>query len=268
MMLQQAFQDMIESGMDFVFPRRCLSCQQEITGTELIPFCRKCQNQISTANHPRCQICSAVVGEHLDTSRGCVYCQKDRFHFQSVISLGQYDELLREVILRAKFGHETATFRGLAQFLCATEQLSLMSKLLDLIIPVPHHWSDRLLGQFDPPAVIASQVGASTSVDVECGVLCKVRRTPKQHSLTSVTARRANLRSAFAVRRNIDLTGQRILLVDDILTTGTTCQRAAAELGKAGAESVNVLVIARNTGLHSSRSQNHQAIPIREPSKD
>ena len=169
----------------------------------------------------------------------------------SVTSLGPYVDRLREMILRVKYHHDLPVAHGLADLMCLEEAARLQSKQVDLIVPIPHHWSDRLLMRIDPPQLIASRLGGFLKVPVERHILRKRQRTRKQQSLSSVTDRRQNLRDAFSIVRGTDLSGLRIALVDDVLTTGTTCHRASNELKKAGAARIDVVVIARNTGVGS-----------------
>ncbi|MFG0297726.1 MAG: ComF family protein, partial [Maioricimonas sp. JB045] len=117
----------------------------------------------------------------------------------------------------------------------------------EYIVPVPHHWTTRLWTGQLPPVVLAHRLGRRLKVPVAGHILRKVRRTPAQSSLPP-SGRRANLRNAFRVASGVRMTGARILLTDDILTTGTTAHRIARLLRQAGAAEVNVAVIARGLG--------------------
>lgn len=243
--------DLLQSGLQFFYPAVCLCCQAAEPVSAHDSFCAECKQHLSSKGMPRCQICSAQVGPHLDTSHGCVHCRGESFQFHSVTSLGDYANLLREMVLRVKYQHDQALATALVEQAIGEESDRLQSMRIDVVIPIPHHWSDRLLSRTDPLQLISARLGAFLKVPVARHILIKRRRTPKQQSMTSVTERRQNLRGAFAVPRGTDLTGLHVVLVDDVLTTGTTCHRASRELKKAGASRIDVFTIARNSGMPS-----------------
>ncbi|MEX1096485.1 MAG: phosphoribosyltransferase family protein, partial [Planctomycetales bacterium] len=114
------------------------------------------------------------------------------------------------------------------------------------VVPVPHHWTDRLRGRPNAAETVALVLARRLRVEFAGSILCKTRRTPAQASLTPAQ-RRTNLRRAFRARGRIPA-GITVLLVDDILTTGTTAHEAARHLRSAGAERVLVAVLARGLG--------------------
>ena len=114
----------------------------------------------------------------------------------------------------------------------------------DLVVPVPHHWWEQLRQPHLVPSHLAEALARSARTPVRLDILHKTRRTPKQ-ALLAVTKRRANLKGAFAVGGKVDLGGASVLLVDDILTTGSTAHECTKTLKLAGAAKVYVAVIAR-----------------------
>jgi predicted amidophosphoribosyltransferase len=114
----------------------------------------------------------------------------------------------------------------------------------DVVVPVPMHWTRRLLRGTNSPELMGQVVAAALGIQFGPRSLRRKRRTKRLAELTR-QERKRTLRDAFAVGRGCDFTGARVLLVDDVLTTGTTCDTAARALSKAGALEVNVLVAAR-----------------------
>jgi ComF family protein len=114
----------------------------------------------------------------------------------------------------------------------------------DCLVPVPLHWSRLLARRFNQAALLAHAVGREAALPVLPDTLVRRRRTRSQGRL-SPDARRRNLRGAFAVRGRDAIAGRRIVLVDDVMTTGATAEACVRVLERAGAGAVDVLTLAR-----------------------
>jgi ComF family protein len=150
---------------------------------------------------------------------------------------------VRALVHGFKYEHR----RELARYFARTIVAALPSEeCFDLIVPVPLHWTRRIARGYNQSALLARAIGRSTRAPVALRVLVKRRRTADQTSL-DIAARRRNVRTAFAVRkaRAGFLSGLRVLLVDDVLTTGATAGACARVLREAGASRVFVAAIAR-----------------------
>jgi len=236
------FDSLARTMGDFLFTPSCMWCERSISPDE-VDFCERCTGYFLPAEQPQCERCSAIVGPYLDTKNGCFTCQKERFHFNTITSLGAYDRELRKACLRCKIQGNNALTTALTNLLQQRNHDRLRNLEPDLIVPIPHHWSDRLLRPHQPPDAMAESIGAFLDVPIDRYLIRKTRRTAKQLTLTE-SERRKNLRSAFQCRSS-DLTGATILLIDDVLTTGTTANQAARCLKQAKAKRIDVAVIAR-----------------------
>lgn len=243
----KAISQITGAGREFLFPTVCQLCAAPLSGDAPVDFCTPCLNELRPANQNQCQVCSADVGPNLTTELGCIHCQQERFMFRKITSLGTYAGPLKEAVLRGKRSHNPTLLCHLSDLCSAQLRQTAQDASTNLIVPIPRHWTDRLFESQAPPMSIANRLNHLLKLRLETHILTKRSRTPKQHSLQP-TARRKNLKSAFQVASGINLDGARILLVDDVLTTGTTCQRATFELRKAGAEDVQVFVLARGVG--------------------
>jgi predicted amidophosphoribosyltransferase len=118
----------------------------------------------------------------------------------------------------------------------------------DCVVPLPMHFTRRVVRGVQPSAVLAEQVAAALRLPLREHVLFCCRKSLKQGTL-SVSERFRNMRGAFSVSSGYDITDKRILLIDDIMTTGATASEAARVLKRAGATAVAIGVVARGTGL-------------------
>jgi ComF family protein len=147
----------------------------------------------------------------------------------------------RAAILLAKHGRRLSLLRRLARLLAEEAPQYLALQDWDGLVPVPLHWVRRWRRGFNQAEVLARAVGRRHGLPVLSRVLRRVRATPRQHG--DFEARRRNLRHAFLAR--VDVAGRRLLLVDDVFTTGATADACAATLLQAGAAAVGVLTLAR-----------------------
>jgi predicted amidophosphoribosyltransferase len=233
---------------DFCFPAVCPFCEtREAEGDSDSLFCLTCQQLCREFAGRQCQRCSASVGPFVDTAQGCVHCRDESYAFEAVCSLGPYREPLRPACLRAKqaAGHSVAM--GLAQQLGNLHRTQLDTWQPDLVIPVPHHWTEHVWRPHVSPTSLAETLASMSRIPVRFDLLRKIKKTQKQ-ALLPVTTRKTNLRGAFGIGGGATLGGATVLLVDDILTTGTTAHECAKVLKAAGAAKVYVAVFARVAG--------------------
>lgn len=240
-------QQFLRAGEEFLFPAVCHTCDTGLYSESEPNFCDTCLSQLIKFESNRCEICSAVIGPNLRTDAGCYYCKDDNFSFERVTTLGTYESLLKEAILLGKVGHDAVILQSLSKLLLESFSDRIHSAKANLILPIPHHWHDRLFQGSQASSTISNYLGGLLNVPCAQQILRKVKRTAKQHSLTPAE-RRKNLKSAFKTSKKVNLSGARIILVDDVITTGTTCQRATRELRQAGAETIHVFALARGIG--------------------
>lgn len=186
-----------------------------------------------------CMRCGASAAAESLTIHGCAHCRDRRVAWDGVWRLGAYQTPLSEWILQYKFRGGWAWGRWFGAQLA-----SITPPRRDaLVVPVPLHWSRRLLRGYDQAAMLARRFAAEQRLPFAHGLLRRRRRTRKQTELTSEAGRAQNVRRAFQVRP-VDLTGWSVWLVDDVKTTGATAAACARLLRRAGAERVMLAVIA------------------------
>ncbi|MEX0677697.1 MAG: ComF family protein [Pirellulales bacterium] len=233
-------------GLDLVFPPVCACCRDAVEPGSFAPVCAACRAALVDAR-PGCPRCGASIPPGGDPQK-CARCRDKRFHFDRVSRLGVYQGALRSAVLRIKRSHQRALAVALAELLAESAAAPLAALAPDVVVPVPMHWTRKLWRGANSPDAIAKRLAAHLGLPARPDLLVRCRRTAPQASL-SHSRRRANVRGAFRARRDPDLPGARILLVDDIMTTGATVDEAAKILSKSGARVVAVAVLARAEGL-------------------
>jgi ComF family protein len=166
------------------------------------------------------------------------------FGFSAAVRLGPYDGPLRQAILRMK----SPGGEGLAEMMGRVFRDAACPRVgefgIGLVVPVPLHWRRRFSRGHNQSAAVARELAQGLGVEFAPCVLRRIRHTPQQVQ-PSAAARRENVRGAFRVKPGARLAGRTVLLVDDVMTTGSTASEAARALRAAGAGRVVVAVLAR-----------------------
>jgi ComF family protein len=160
--------------------------------------------------------------------------------FDAAYSFGSYEGVLREWIHLYKYGRVKTMRRPLGELLAAALP---REEHFDGVVPVPLHWRRRWQRGFNQSELLARGIGKRCGIPV-VRALRRTRYTSTQAGLSN-TGRRVNVAAAFAVRRGQALTGKRLLLIDDVLTTGSTAAACARVLRRAGAARIVLLTVAR-----------------------
>jgi ComF family protein len=230
-----------------VFPNSCLICDAAETecGGFRHGLCTACHLAVTHDGVPSCVRCGLNVGPHIDTrDPGCAACRRGSLSFDSVVRLGPYQGRLREAVLRMKSRSGEALGEMMGRVFLEVRESALRETRPDLIVPVPIHWRRAWTRGHNQSAGVARELGSGLGVRFAPGCLRRVRHTPQQVQ-PSASARRKNVRGAFRATRGASVAGKRILLVDDVMTTGSTAGEAARTLRNAGAASVAVAILAR-----------------------
>ena len=228
--------------LDLLYPNTCLLC--DAPGPDRHGLCSLCLDAVTTDPHLACPRCAATVGPHATLSDGCLACRGRAFAFSAAVRLGPYDGRLRDAVLRQKVlaGEGLAERMGAA--LAEVRGPALKAFAPSVVIPVPLRWRRRWGRGYNQAEAIARDLATGLGVDCRPGWLRRVR-SATQSAQPSATARRENMRGAFRVGRGASLAGRRVLLVDDVMTTGATLDEAARAVKQAGAAAVGVAVLAR-----------------------
>jgi ComF family protein len=225
------------------FPDECRVCGESLQEVSRIPVCRRClkEPELFVANY-FCVTCRApFLNEFpLDENGQCALCRLGLSGFDSVYAFGAYDGALRKLIHLFKYDGIRPLARPFGEFLARALP---RDERFDLIVPMPLHWRRRWQRGFNQATLLAREVSRRWNVPVR-NVARRNRATAPQTGLTN-SKRRANVNGAFSVKRGTRLDGMRVLLVDDVLTTGASASACAKALKRAGARHVGLLALAR-----------------------
>jgi ComF family protein len=255
---------LLEACRQALFPPRCLVCRawlmNDPAGTApaeglwaeamalLRPyFCPGCLQALMPLAHPLCACCGTLVSGGDGPQPLCASCRERPPAFDRARAAFAYQGSLREVVQCLKYRGKTQLARPLGRLMHAVYRCFWQPPPVDLILPVPLHRRRLRERGFNQALLLMRrwpQVAGEARVPVDCGVLVRTRATAPQAGLDR-SARRSNIAGAFAVRHPERVAGRRLLLVDDVITTGATVAECARVLKQSGAAQVDVLALAR-----------------------
>lgn len=233
--------------VDLLFPPQCTACGEACEPTYGGPlFCEPCSVSLEIDCQPRCPRCASRCSEADLPLDNCGTCRSRRTLFAAARTIGTYEGSLSNAVLRAKHAVAAPLARALGQQLAKAIERQPYSELPDVVIPVPRHWLRHAWRNTNPARTIAAAVARHLRLPLNVhSLVC--RRLLRQQATLSAPERLRNVRGAFAVRWRGSIQGKRLLLVDDVMTTGATAREASRVLVAAGAASVYVATVARSS---------------------
>ena len=243
---------------NLVCPPNCLACFEPLDRDDLSHFfCGECCRKMIVVASECCPSCGSIgrmmppPGESPQVHTGCGECVHQKFRFSRTVVLGHYADSLRSLILDMKSDRDGILSTNMAKLLLKTRELELRDLVPELIVPVPMHFVRRLFRGTNNPVFFAKEIGHALGIPVGVCVIKRTRYTKPQFHLKP-RQRYRNVRGAFAfVGRKKAVAGKHVLIVDDVMTTGATCNEVARVLCEAGAASVSVAVFARAMGKYN-----------------
>ncbi|MGL6075698.1 MAG: phosphoribosyltransferase family protein [Fimbriiglobus sp.] len=229
--------DLVDGAIRLVAPPSCLLCQ---TPTEKTHFCQACLTKLTTDPFSNCPRCASSLGPHVQK---CLSCDGEKFAFESAQRLGPYDGLLRDAVLQMKSLAGASLAYRLGEAWGTARRDTLDSLGAQVVMPIPLHWGRTWERGYNQALELALGLGQTLGLPVWRRALIRSRATTMQSSLSGAE-RRANLKGAFVLRSGYQVRNITVLLVDDVLTTGATCDAASQALKQAGAAQVHAVVLA------------------------
>jgi len=234
--------------LDFVLPPRCLICQVSTSGAALPWVCQSCWSAITYMAPSICTQCGQGLAAPLEgiaaTNHRCGACVLTPPTYDRARAVGVYSGVLRELIHALKYQGIYGLAQPLGTLLRQGFPCYWATEPPVALIPVPLHRSKLRVREFDQAFALARQLSQGTGIALWPDVLIRQRPTLSQVGL-SAAERRRNIRGAFCVQHPQRCGGHKLLLIDDVYTTGATVQECARLLRQAGAAQVDVYTLAR-----------------------
>jgi len=226
-----------------LLPAPCLGCGEPLPAAgNSLGLCARCRAALVPLPRQACAVCARPLAAHaLPEDYRCGACRERPPAFDRLLALWSYRPPLDAVVQGLKFRR----LDYLGSHLAAAMAKGLADRLrgFDQVVPVPLHWRRHLTRGYNQAERIARPL--ARLLELPCGLLLLRRRATPPQSLLGKADRLANLRRAFRIPRPERVRGLRVLLVDDVATTGATLDAAAATLKNAGAAAVTALVAGR-----------------------
>ena len=235
------FRAALDAVLNLFYPPHCAICLTETPAREHL--CPQCRKQAQTISPPCCHVCSEPFFGEVDDSFTCPKCEDRAFHFDCAVASYRSTGPVRELIHRFKYNGKYHLRHVLAGWLAENLTDSRLQAPFDHIVPVPLHPTRYRERGFNQAQVLGELLAKRSGVPV-LNALRRVRYTSTQTRL-SRDDRIQNLRNAFEMRKSVDVNQLHLLLIDDVLTTGSTVDECARVLQAAGAASVRVAAVAR-----------------------
>lgn len=225
-----------------VFLSICKGCGDPLVMVDEAFICRECEREVTRLHNPSCRICGRIIGDGREV---CGECILKRPPFLQHLSYSRYRGLLKKLILLYKYGEIEKLkhlFAGYYEELYREIDSSAGSGGFDYLVTVPPDRGRKR--EFDHLYRVGKVLSKRLELPLLTGAMVKKKKTPPQAGL-SKAKRLSNLNGAFAVARAPSIKKKKLLLIDDVCTTGTTVSKCAALLKRHGAEIV-VLTLARS----------------------
>jgi ComF family protein len=224
--------------LDILFPPICIVCKKSLGEEDKKTICLPCFHASLTNNTLFCSTCQARL------ARGVKVCHKDSQYTLAAAS-SYSNERVRNLVQELKYHGQEAAAEAGAELLFQYIKDMEFNLSRYLIIPVPLHWSRERKRGFNQSALIAEVLGKKINLPVISNAVSRIRNTKPQVALKDLSERKKNVKNCFVIKKPELIRGQKIIIIDDVTTTGATLGEMARVFRKIGSGRIIGLVIAK-----------------------
>lgn len=236
--MNKSLKSLGEALSEIVFPRDiyCIACGKPIKKESKMALCSECRTKMLEELPERCMRCAHFTDR--SSIYFCEHCASSKLRYDRGAAAVVYTEQARKIIYGLKYGGKGYLAKNIA-FIMSDAVKSIGE--YDIIIPVPMHKSKRASRGFCHTTLISKAIGEIEGKPVSCRNLIRVKKTGAMSGLTP-EERKRNIKGAFDILDVEEIRGKRVLLIDDLITTGSTAEECARVLKNSGAEKVYLAV--------------------------
>jgi competence protein ComFC len=232
----------LDALISLLYPPVCTICGANVRNGEYL--CDECERKAVRIVEPFCQKCTEPFEGAIIGAFTCANCAHRTIHFDTAVAAYRGRGIVREIIHNFKYGRQVYLRRLIARWLrTALDDERLRGRRFDVIVPVPLHPARQRERGFNQASLLAELLSVEISVPSR-PLLERIRYTTTQTALDRAE-RMENLHNAFRLRKTANVRDLRVLLIDDVLTTGSTLNECTRVLKRAGAISVHAATAAR-----------------------
>jgi competence protein ComFC len=220
------------------FPLTCPSCKNK-TINSITSLCNSCSSKLNFISEPYCSSCGGSNNTIFEICSNCI--KEDKHPWQHAISIFEMKNLSRDLIIKYKYYKDIP----LARFFCSIccQKINDSNLEVDLITHIPLHWLKCLKRGFNQSSLLADLISKNTNIPAK--TLLKRKKNTKSQTKLTTKKRRKNIINAFSAINAHSIKNKKILLIDDVYTTGSTLREASKVLLRAEAKEIYILTLAR-----------------------
>ena len=239
----------LESLITFIYPAKCRRCEMPMGVGQVHYLCDDCWEKMEFLTMPWCQICGTPFYSREQSASQpdsvCADCRAQPPLYGKRRAIAFYEPTVREAIHLLKYDKKPIFAKHLVHLIQSHLPADLSAADYDFLLPIPLHAKRYRERGFNQAEQLARGIGHVWKTPVRTDILFRVKHTAPQSSLNSRQERMDNIADAFEIRSPDRIRGRRVLLIDDIFTTGTTVNEALKVLQAANPSGVDVLTLAR-----------------------
>ena len=233
-----------ECFLNLLFPRRCAVCDGILQETKA-GICPECRRKLVYIREPRCRKCGKQLLD--EEEEYCAGCKGNQKNFDRGIVLFAYNDAMKKSIYRFKYANRREYSRFYAAEICRCLGKEIARFSADAIVPVPLHKKRQKKRGYNQAELIAAQVGQHMGIPVKTRLLIRSKNTKALKKMRR-TERENNLKKAFKIWEN-DVKLDTVIIIDDILTTGSTINEISGVLKEAGIKKVYFVALSSGAEL-------------------